>query len=157
MGSCCACPITETDSETESLIQDSNHDTTPRSISQALPADGETGLDGTPSSPSLRFDRQHEHRQIFNQVNAKLIENHQECLYPRIVEERMKQNEALVPHLFANIHIRNPESYDSTIQSSMLNQPQSYMEIFASTDEFREALATQILNAGGLNSVEFIL
>ena len=39
----------------------------------------------------------------------------------------------------------------------MLNQPQSYMEIFASTDEFREALATQILNAGGLNSVEFIL
>ena len=45
--------------------------------------DGETGLDGTPSSPSLRFDRQHEHRQIFNQVNAKLIENHQECLYPR--------------------------------------------------------------------------
>ena len=101
MGACCCCLKGEESSESASLLSDgSTEGTSPRPIPAAktvgslhyhipitcLPTlfiGDQDILNGTPSSPSTRCDRQNEH--ILNNVCSNLIECH-EFLHPGMVQ-----------------------------------------------------------------------
>lgn len=153
MGSCVSCcPNGDQSSDRSSLIHADSTDSISRPISNRnTDLDDYADLNGTPPSPSSRFNRQNEI--IHNNVCSNLIEFGHEVLYPAQCHDRMDQHELYINEFFANIHVRNPNvQYDNI---DILQPPRNQVDEL--TQCLCDNLQDAIQKAGGLNNIEFII